>query len=250
VLDVRGIADEAKALIDGAAEQGAVVRALGGLAVRILCPHLPARVRDGQDLDLATSSSSRSRVRETLEGRGYIGDKHFNALHGDKQLYFAHPESGLVIDVLIDKLEMCHTLEFDDRLGRMPYTLDPLDLLLTKLQIVQLNEKDIDDCLQLLVTFPVAHSDAPGSIDLGVFAALMADDWGWWRTVTQNLERIQSLLDGPPRPAIAGGMLDPAAQLDALRRAADEVPKTRRWRLRARVGDRVRWYELPQEEAH
>jgi hypothetical protein len=245
-----GIADEAKTLVDSATERGAVLRVLGGLAVRILCPDLPPRSRDGQDLDLATSAPSRTRAREVLEERGYVGDKHFNALHGNKQLYFAHPETGLVVDVLIDKLEMCHTLEFGARLTRMPYTLDPLDLLLTKLQIVHLNEKDIDDCLQLLVTYPVADSDAPGTIDLAVFRTLVGDDWGWWRTVTQNLERIRSVLSAGPRPAIAGGALDPEPAVEALQRAADEAPKTRRWRLRARVGDRVRWYELPQEEAH
>jgi hypothetical protein len=250
VVEVADIAEEAKALVDVATKRGAVVRVLGGLAVRILCPHLPPRSRDGQDLDLATSRSSQARVRELLEERGYVGDKHFNALHGNKQLYFAHPESRLVIDVLIDRLEMCHALEFGDRLARMPYTLDPLDLLLTKLQIVQLNEKDIDDCLQLLVTFPVDDSDAPGTMSLAPFRTLLGDDWGWWRTVTQNLERIRSALADGPRSPIAGGELDPLAQIAALEHAAEDAPKTRRWRLRSRVGDRVRWYELPQEEAH
>jgi hypothetical protein len=250
VPDVPWTAADAKALVDRANDRGAVVRVLGGLAVRILCPDLPPRARDDQDLDLATSSASRAALRALLEESGYVGDKHFNALHGNKQLYFAHPEAGVSVDVLIDKLEMCHTLDLAGRLGRMPYTLDPLDLLLTKLQIVQLNEKDIDDCLQLLVTFPVADSGAPGTIDLDLFRSLVGDDWGWWRTVTQNLERIRALLSAGPRAAIAGGQLDPLDQLERLERAAEEAPKTRRWRLRARVGDRVRWYELPQEEAH
>jgi len=244
------IADEATALVDLARERGVVVRVLGGLAVRMLCPNLPPRSRDGQDLDLATNAASRAAVRDVLEERGYVGDRHFNALHGNKQLYFAHPETGLTVDVLIDKLEMCHTLEFADRLGRMPYTLDPLDLLLTKLQIVELNEKDVDDCLQLLVTFPVSESDEPGTIGLRPFRSLVGEDWGWWRTVTQNLERIRSVAAAEPRPAIAGGELDPIAQIEALERAAEDAPKSRRWRLRSRVGERVRWYELPEEEAH
>jgi hypothetical protein len=250
LADVADIAEEARTLVDVARERGAVVRVLGGLAVRMLCPTLPARTRDGQDLDLATSSSSRSELRELLEERGFVGDKHFNALHGNKQLYFAHPTSGLAVDVLIDKLEMCHTLDFSDRLARMPYTLDPLDLLLTKLQIVQLTEKDVDDCLQLLVTFPVADSDEPGTMNLSVFRALVGDDWGWWRTVTQNLAQIRAVAAAGPRAAIDGGELDPLPQLEALERAAEEAPKSRRWRLRARVGDRVRWYEVPGEEAH
>jgi hypothetical protein len=243
------IAEEATTLVDLARERGVVVRILGGLAVRILCPRLPARSPDGQDLDLATRGSSRSALTELLTERGYVGDRHFNALHGNKQLYFVNAKTGVPIDVLIDKLEMCHTLVFADRLARMPYTLDPLDLLLTKLQIVQLNEKDVDDCLQLLVTYPVGDSDEAGTIDLRVFRSIVGDDWGWWRTVTQNLDRLRSVL-GEPRAAIEGGELDPVGQLEALVQAAEEAPKSRRWRLRARVGDRVRWYELPEEEAH
>jgi hypothetical protein len=241
---------EAKTVVDLAAARGVVVRALGGLAVRILCPSLPPRTRDGQDLDLATTGASRRQLRELLEEHGYVGDRHFNALHGNKQLYFAQPETGVVLDVLIDKLEMCHTVDFSGRLERMPYTLDPLDLLLTKLQIVELNEKDVDDCLQLLVTFAAADSDEPGMLDLGRFRAIVGDDWGWWRTATQSLGRIRASLAAGPRAAIAGGELDPLVQLDAFDRAAEEAPKSRRWKLRARVGDRVRWYELPQEEAH
>jgi hypothetical protein len=102
------------------------------------------------------------------------------------------------------------------------------------------------------VTFPLSASDddGPGAMDLRVFRSLVADDWGWWRTVTGNLERIRSVLGEGPRPAIAGGRLDPVAQLDALDGAADDAPKTRRWKLRSRIGERKRWYELPEETPH
>jgi hypothetical protein len=86
---------------------------------------------------------------------------------------------------------MCHTLDFAERLTRMPYTRDPLDLLLSKLQIVELNEKDVDDCLRLLVTFPFSEGGSEGTMDLGIFRSLVGEDWGWWRTVTLNLERIE-----------------------------------------------------------
>jgi hypothetical protein len=78
----------------------------------------------------------------------------------------------------------------------------------------------------------------------------VGDDWGWWRTVTLNIERIRGVLGDGDRPAIAGGRLDPRAQLDALERAAEEAPKSRRWKLRARIGERKRWYEIPEETPH
>jgi hypothetical protein len=241
--------DEARALVDAATEGGLVLRLLGGIAVRVLCPDLPPRTRTGQDVDFGSTGSSRRPLTELFVARGYIPDKSFNALYGNKQLYFTHPE-GWAVDVLIDKLEMCHTLDFARRITRLPYTLDPLDLLLTKLQIVELNAKDADDCLRLLVTYPVGESDEPGTMSLRVFRELVGDDWGWWRTVTRNLDRIRLLLADGEREAIAGGRLDPHAQLAALELAAEEAPKSRRWKIRARVGERVRWYEQPEETAH
>jgi hypothetical protein len=241
---------EARSLIDLAAERSIALRLVGGLAIRVLTPDLPPRSRTGQDLDFASSSSTRRALSDMLTEQGYEPDKNFNALYGNKQLYFAHAGTGLAVDVLIDKLHMCHTLEFADRLTRMPHTLDAVDLLMSKLQIVELNEKDADDCLRLLVTFPLEDSSDPGAIDLRVFRSLVGDDWGWWRTVTLNLDRITALLNGGNRPAIEGGKLDPRTQLKALGQAAESVPKSRRWKMRARIGDRKRWYDVPEETPH
>jgi hypothetical protein len=241
---------EAKSLIDLAAERSIALRLVGGLAIRFLTPELPARSRMGQDLDFASASPTRRALSDMLAEQGYDPDKNFNALYGNKQLYFAHGSTGLAIDVLIDKLHMCHTLEFADRLARMPYTLDAVDLLMSKLQIVELNEKDADDCLRLLVSFRLEDSDDAGAIDLRVFRSLVGDDWGWWRTVTLNLDKISALLDGGDRPAIEGGRLDPRAQLRALSEVAESAPKSRRWKMRARIGERKRWYEVPEETPH
>ncbi len=242
--------NQAKALIDLANERDIALRLVGGLAIRLLTPDLPPRGRTGQDLDFASASNTRRALSEMLLEQGYEPDKNFNALYGNKQLYFAHGATGLAIDVLIDKLHMSHTLEFADRLTRMPYTLDPIDLLLSKLQIFELNEKDADDCLRLLVSFPLANGDGADAMDLRVFRSLVGDDWGWWRTATLNLDRIGALLDGGERPAIEGGKLDPKSQLATLGEAAESAPKSRRWRMRARIGERKRWYDLPEESSH
>ena len=241
---------EATSLITGAQEEGIPVRLVGGLAVRVLTPDYPPRARDGQDLDMASVSAHRRALSEFLVARGYEGDKTFNALYGHKQLYFASP-SGRTIDVLIDRLEMSHTLVFSGRIERMPHTLDPTDLLLSKLQIFELNEKDAQDVIYLASAFEVRDGDEPESIGLERFCSVVADDWGWWRTVTLNLDKIRDLANGegaglvPERAAY-----DPAAQLERLRAAADDTPKTLRWKLRSKVGERKRWYELPEETEH
>jgi hypothetical protein len=89
-------------------------------------------------------------------------------------------------------------------------------------------------------------------MDLGVFRSLVSEDWGWWRTVTLNLERIDKLLasSGAERAAVQGGKLDPRAQLTKLASTAEDAPKSRRWKMRSRIGERKRWYEVPEETPH
>lgn len=242
---------EITAVIEDAQSEAIPIRLVGGLAVRYLTPGFPARARDGQDMDLASTSSSRADLTRFLTGRGYVADRPFNALYGSKQMYFTTPDGSRALDVLMDQVNMCHVLSFKDRIERMPVTLDVADLLLSKLQIVELNEKDLQDILYLLAAFPVQGGDEPGTIGLDRLGEVVGADWGWWRTVTGNLDRISHLSDEhhenliPPAPPF-----DPVAQAEALRAHCDAAPKTLRWKLRSKVGERVRWYELPEEVTH
>jgi hypothetical protein len=145
---------------------------------------------------------------------------------------------------------MCHVLSFKDRIDRLPTTLDVCDLLLTKLQIVELNEKDVRDAVYLLAAFAVDEADAPGLIGLGRFQEVMGSDWGWWRTTTLNLDRIQAFLGADADLVPAAASQDVTHQLALLQKAATDAPKSLRWRLRSRIGERVRWYETPEETAH
>jgi hypothetical protein len=240
---------EAVALVDGAARAGLKVRLLGGLGVRVLCPDFPPRLRPGQDMDLACASKGRREVAAYLEKSGCVPDKAFNSLNGDRQMYFTAP-SGRAIDVMVDRLVMCHTLDFRPSFGNSSLTLDPADLLLSKLQIFELNAKDARDITHLLSGVPVGANAAGPAIDTGRFGAVLAADWGWWRTTTGNLEKLPALLAESPE------MVPPQPRFDALEQAArllevaKSVPKSVKWKLRANVGDRVRWYELPEEVAH
>ena len=45
-------------------------------------------------------------------------------------------------------------------------------------------------------------------------------------------------------------LFDPAAQIAALRQAIDDAPKSTRWKLRARIGERQAWYNDPEEMGH
>jgi hypothetical protein len=231
--------------------EGVPLKLIGGQAVRYLTQHTCApRVRNDQDMDFASVSSAKKPVMEFLFSRGFQGDRQFNTMHGHRQMYFT-AANGTSADVVMDQLRMCHVLDFGDRIDRMPLTLDVTDLLLTKLQVVHQNEKDVQDIIYLLSCYEVRDGDETETIGLARFGKVVADDWGWWRTTTGNLDRVVELARGELARLVPPGCdFDPIDQAVALRKHADAVPKGLKWKVRARVGDRVQWYDLPEEVGH
>jgi len=253
---------EALRIVAVAQERGLLVRLMGGLAFHAQAPTWKARIdRDGRDIDLATRGRDRKGLSELLVAEGYTPDKQYNALYGHKQLYFVDVAHGRPVDVLVDQLEMCHRFEFGDRLAITTPTLPLAELLLSKLQVVKLNRKDVLDALILLSEHPLGEDDGDRSateptsaINARRIVALTSADWGWWRTITENLDKLRTFLDAELTPADLDtgepAPFEPRIQIDALRAAIDDAPKSTRWRLRSRVGDRVAWYELPEEVGH
>jgi hypothetical protein len=247
---------EALRLIELCDRRGLEVRLMGGLSFHALCPTWTARIdRDGRDIDLATRGRDRKGLQELLVAEGYVPDKQYNALYGHKQLYFVDPEWQRPVDVLVDRLEMCHAFDFGNRLAINDPTLPPAELLLSKLQVVKINRKDVLDALALLSELPLAGDDVGGqAISLARITDLTSNDWGWWRTVTSNLEKLEAFLVRDQKPGDLDfgreSRFDPAAQVVELRAAIDRAPKSTRWKLRARLGDRVPWYQEPEEVGH
>jgi hypothetical protein len=202
-------------------------------------------------MDFACVSSKKREVIDFFAARGFLGDRRFNTLHGDRQMYFTTPDGKTSVDIVMDRLNMSHVLNFRDRIDRLPDTLDVADLLLTKLQIVELNEKDAADVVHLLSAYPVRPGDEPGTVGLERFGQILGEDWGWWRTVTMNLEKTAHFAEEEHSDLVPEARLfEPAAQARRLRAHCDEVPKPMKWKLRAKVGDRVQWYKLPEEVGH
>jgi hypothetical protein len=234
--------DEVVRVLDAASETGVVLRAVGGLAVYLRCPsaRTPPLARDYKDIDLIGRSGDAANISGLFRGLGYQPDEEFNALHGRRRLYFWDAANERQLDVFIETIVMSHELHVGTRLVLDDKALTPADLLLTKLQVVEVNERDLRDAAALLAD----HDIAPGGIDPERITTLLGNDWGWWRTATSNLERIAGYADSLASFEGASRVRERAAE---LRRRIDEAPKTLKWKLRARVGERVRWYELPEE---
>lgn len=238
---------EARRLVEASTELGLTARALGGVAVCLQSPAGgPLLPRSCGDIDLATRRDDRRGLVDLLKSEGYIADEMFNALHGSRRLLFFDEANQRKLDVFVGEFSMCHVIPITDRLERDQLTVPLAELLLTKLQVVELTERDQRDIYNLTFHHELTVGDGSG-IEADFVAALCAKDWGLWRTSKATIERCQANLAGYALDAAATELI--AERLKSLRRHIDDAPKTARWRLRSRVGDRVRWYEEPEEQA-
>jgi hypothetical protein len=243
---------ESGELMRRAAERSLTVRLTGSLAVRLVCPeHAPLLAALGRrpyrDIDLIAYSRQKREIAALFEERGYVLDPSVRAAQefGIKRFVYEQPGTGLKADVFFDELVMAHTVDFHRRLELDTPTITVTDLLLTKLQIHEFTDNDLIDCIVLLAEHDLGTA-GPRLIDAGYVAGVMRKDWGFYYTTRANLQQIAGSLDGRTAlPAdVAGTVRGRVGHLDD---AIERAPKTQRWKLRARVGSRVKWYEDVEE---
>lgn len=238
---------EAERLLGEMSVRDLEVRLLGGIGIRLALGdrYHETLTRPHDDIDLITTKSDGSEVEAALAELGWEPNREFNAINGARRLLFYDPATGHKIDGFVDRFEMCHKLPLTDRFDRCSRALSPADLLLTKLQVVELNSKDRGDCYALLLGFPVAEGSDDHTINAGWIAELTASDWGLHHTLRLNFQRLRV---GVKEPALdaeeQGRVLDSISQIEA---AINAAPKSRSWKMRDRIGERKRWYEEPEE---
>jgi hypothetical protein len=245
--DEPALVAEALRICEQAKGQGVPVRVLGGIAIWLRSSEaVRAELgRDYGDIDLVTVRKQSKPLRELLETLAYVPDKMFNATQGDRRLYFSAADGSHHLDIFVDRFVMSHELDLGGRLETEPVVLPAAELLLTKLQIAELNEKDAADTAMLLLGHSLADRDGPGLLNVAYVADVCGQDWGFYTTLTDNLAKTQALLDGILSDADQRQVIvDRASKLLA---ALEAAPKTRGWRRRAKIGRRIRWYETPDE---
>jgi hypothetical protein len=240
------IVAEGERLLERAAASGVPLRLLGGVAIRLRAPAgiPPAFERRYADLDFVTAKGASGKAQAFFRDEGYDPHKAFNALNGKERLLFFDRENDRQIDVFVGAFSMSHKIPIGDRLELEPATLPLAELLLTKLQIAEVNEKDVRDTLAILHGHAIEDSDGD-ALNAARVAELCAADWGLWRTITGNLATCREYVERYEVPADEKARL--RERLDQLLERIEREPKTRGWKLRARIGERKRWYETPEE---
>ncbi len=247
--DIRSdIAEEAVRVAEAAERVDLALRLLGGVAIKLRAKDglHPAFEREYADLDWIVPKGKSPDAQRFFGAIGYVPQVRFNAIHGRERLLFFDEQHGRQVDVLIGVFRMCHEIRFGERLALEQLTVPLAELLLTKLQIIQLNEKDVRDALALLHDHPVEDKDGD-AINGGHIARLCASDWGLWRTFTANLGSLGNRLERYDLPAESKRRIED--RIGELQERIEREPKSFGWKMRSKIGDRKRWYDLPEEVA-
>ena len=226
-----------------------VLRLFGGVAVKYHCPSASHRElqRNYPDLDFFGTKKQGRLVRKLFTDLGYVPNQRFNALHGDTRLIFDDADNQRSVDVFLEIFKMCHVLPIGKRLTLDDYTISITDLLLTKLQIFEVNEKDIRDLIAILHDHEVGSSDSQGGkevIDARYVAELSSNDWGLQKTISLTLRKIPPFLTRYQLDSTAEQLVQ--SRIERLLKAIEEGSKTLKWKLRDAIGEKKRWYDLPE----
>lgn len=245
--------DEALRLVQDAEAQGIRLRILGSIAYRLQCPNNLHLFQDTKrvltDVDFGAEKTQNRAIREFLKSRGYVPDEGiYVASEGARHAYL-HKVTGLNVDVFADELFFCHRIPFKGRLDLDSPTICTTDLLLEKMQIVEINLKDFKDTVVLLLEHPLSHQErGPKSIDTGYLVDTMRQDWGFYYTFTTNLKRVPDHFG--EFPSIGGHEQSVIVdRIDELLKAIEAAPKTFGWKMRAKIGTRARWYQEVSEKS-
>jgi hypothetical protein len=243
-MDKEAFEAEAERLLRAARADGVTLRLLGALAFKRRCPR-HARLQEAlkrlyTDIDFAAYGKQARQLRALLAREGYVEDEMTYVESEGSRMVLNHPATTLHLDVFLDKLEFCHTVRWNGRLEQEEDTIPLAEMLMQKMQIVQINEKDVIDTIMLLLEHPLGDRDGD-TINVGLVAGVCAGDWGWWRTLTMNLAKVKQIAAAYPQLSDQE-KLRVAQQVDDALAHIEAKPKSLGWKIRAKVGDRKKWY--------
>ena len=246
-MPLESLLEEADRILRSAEAKGITLRFVGGVAVGIRCPSAlsPPLSRRYVDIDVIGHRKESAKISQLFKELGYSPRERFNAFMVTR-LVFNDLENARRVDVFLDVFEMSHKFNFKSRIDLEAKTLPIADLLSTKLQIVEINEKDMKDIMAMLLDHDLATEDVQDKINASYMTKLCAEDWGIYKTFTTNLTKIPDFAD---RVGLAEERKKRVLeQAQKLTKAIEDAPKSVGWRMRATIGERKRWYELPEAD--
>jgi len=230
---------ESTRILDEAKRRNTVLRLVGGLAIHLHCTEHSFCDRRYGDIDFVGLSSQYESIVEVMKEVGYIENSNMTISTGGSRLLFEKPGFTDHIDVFLDHIDIEHEVDLKDRLDIEKDTISVSDLLLIKLTITRLNEKDIRDIIAMVKDLQIGQDDSAGTINTTYIAELCAKSWGLQHDVTGSVRRTLDIL---PSYAFSENIRsEVVTKLEALQSAILMYPKSLRWKLRALFGEKIPW---------
>jgi hypothetical protein len=230
-------------IIDQAESMGVRLRLLGGLAFKRLCPSSNGGYhRENKDIDLMGKREDSKKIMKVMETLGYKPREVFNKLNMGQRLIYYDLVNRRRVDLFLDEFVMCHKFNFKENILANTYTLPITQLVMTKLQVVEKTDKEYLDLIAAFRDFDV--TDLSGGIRGDEIADLCSKDWGVYTTFSKSLEallsRAKTLSDGDRDIVVP--------RIQKLMAMMGGRPKSLVWKMRARIGEKARWYDLPETD--
>ena len=240
------LVEEAKMLIDEAKKRSLSLRTFGGVAIKYHCPSasVPPLLRKIADIDFFSLSKDAALIKKVFTDFAYVPSERFNALHGNKRLLFYEPHNNVRRDIFLDFFEMCHKFDFRKRLALGKFSIPLADLLMTKLQVVEIEERDYKDTVAILLDHELANLDDEETVNKEYIAYICSRDWGIYKTFSQNLQLILSYLEKSNLEKKQRKIVE-----DKIKQLLDAIkakPKSLKWKIRSLIGEKMSWYDLPE----
>ena len=257
--------DDARRIVEEAAQRGIHLKLLGAIAIRLnaskyadLFLRLDRLKSENKftDIDLAAYGKQRIQVRRLLQELGFEVNQQSLLMHGNSRMIFEHAQKGYSLDVFFDKLQFSHDVQFgrrpdEGRLGLSPLTLPPADLVLEKLQIHEINEKDLKDLVLLFAANTIGNSEDENVINGKHIASILSSDWEFWYEAKLNLEKLLKFLRSYVNEKLidAGVETIVRSRVEELTRLIDEEPKSKDWQKRSKAGPEKKWWRDVEERS-
>jgi len=257
--------DDARRIVEEAAQRGTHLRLLGAIAIRLnASKHADLFLRLDRlksenkftDIDLAAYGKQRIQVRRLLQELGFEVNQQSLLMHGNSRMIFEHAQKGYSLDVFFDKLQFSHEVHFgrrpdEGRLGLNPLTLPPADLVLEKLQIHEINEKDLKDLVLLFAANAIRNNEDENVINGKHIASVLSSDWEFWYEAKLNLEKLLKFLGNYVNDKVVEADVEAIVRgrVEELTRLIDEEPKSKDWQKRSKAGPQKKWWRDVEERS-
>ncbi len=269
MMSVKDFFNEALKIIEKAESRGIQLRIMGALGVYVNvmdnddCLKLYeslGRLSKGRltftDLDLVGYRKQSKAIESTFRELGYKSDDYINAIFSDKRLIYYHPNNYFTVDIFFSPLEFNHTIDLgkDPEKGRLKLaypTLSLADMILLKLQIHEINRKDLVDLVVLLASHELSLEEERGKINVKRIAEVLCSDWGFWYDATNNLKLLEGYIHKQIEDEtmfMFKNILETTLEkIENIKKVIDETPKNKEWIKRSEIGTKKRWYNVVEE---